>query len=393
MEMMRIVYMKPIVVMAAMLLMMNSCGNRNKVENENKEAETATDVVSLTDDQIRMSSVETGSIEMRQVGNTLKLNGEIASLPQNTASISMPMGGRVRSINVMQGSEVKQGQVLAYVENDEFIDLQQNYLEAKSKMEYVNMEYQRQRALYANDAASKKNLQLITSEYKTLKIQMRGYEQKLLLIGMNPYRLTSGNITRAVAVKAPISGFVKSVNVSVGSTVSATDNLFDVVNLNHLFIRLSVFEKDIDKLHQGQRLSFYVNDEEETHYAVVYQTTKSIDNDKSYKVFARIVSRCGNVLPGMYVNAEVLLDDHQSPALPEDAVVTYGGKNYIFSCQGSKTDKGTRLTDYKMIEITKGVSNKGYTQVTLPGNTPTQKIVIRGAYNLLSALKNAGEED
>lgn len=390
---MRKEYMRPIVVMAAVLVLMNSCGHQKKVEEEKQKTETATDVVSLTDDQIRMSSVETGSIEMRQVGSTLKLNGEIASLPQNTASISMPMGGRVRSINVMQGSEVKKGQVLASVENYEFIDLQQNYLEAKSKMEYVNQEYQRQHALYANDAASKKNMQLTTSEYKTLKIQMRGYEQKLLLIGINPYRLTSGNITRAVAVKAPIAGFVKSVNVSVGSTVSDTDDLFDVVNLNNLFIRLSVFEKDIDKLQKGQRLSFYVNDEEETHYAVVYQTTKSIDNDKSYKVFARIVSRCGNVLPGMYVNAEVMLDDRQSPSLPEDAVVTYGGKEYVFICQGTKTESGTKLTDYRMVEVTKGLSNQGYTQVTFPGKTPTQKIVIKGAYNLLSALKNAREED
>jgi len=385
--------MRPIVVMAVVLVLMNSCGHQKKVEEEKQKTETATDVVSLTDDQIKMSSVETGNIEMRQVGSTLKLNGEIASLPQNTASISMPMGGRVRSINVMQGAEVRKGQVLAYVENYEFIDLQQNYLEAKSKMEYVNQEYQRQHALYANDAASKKNLQLTTSEYKTLKIQMRGYEQKLVLIGINPYRLTSGNITRAVAVKAPIAGFVKSVNVSVGSTISDTDDLFDVVNLNNLFIRLSVFEKDIDKLQKGQRLSFYVNDEEETHYAVVYQTTKSIDNDKSYKVFARIVSRCGNVLPGMYVNAEVMLDDRQSPALPEDAVVTYGGKEYVFICQGTKTENGTKLTDYRMVEVTKGLSNRGYTQVTFPGKTPTQKIVIKGAYNLLSALKNAGEED
>ena len=390
---MKIIYMKPIIVMVIVLMMMNSCGNRNKVENENKEVETATDVVSLTDEQIKMSSVEIGGIEMRQVGNTLKLNGEIASLPQNTASISMPMGGRVRSINVIQGSEVNQGQVLAYVENYEFIDLQQNYLETKSKMEYVSLEYQRQRALYSNDAASKKNMQLTTSEYKTLKIQMRGYEQKLLLIGINPYRLTSANITRAVAVKAPISGFVKNVNVSVGSTVSATDDLFDVVNLNNLFIRLSVFEKDIDKLHKGQQLAFYVNDEDEIHHAIVYQTTKSIDNDKSYKVLARIVSRCGNVLPGMYVNAEVVLDNHQSPALPEDAIVTYSGKNYIFICQGSKTDKGTRLTDYKMIEVTMGSSHNGYTQVTIARNIPTRKIVIKGVYNLLSALKNAGEEE
>lgn len=385
--------MKKIIFVIAASILAISCGNKTKVETENRTTEVPADVVSLTDAQIKTSYVKLGNIEMRLVSNTLKLNGEIASLPQNTASVSMPLGGRVRNVNVIPGSEVKKGQVLATIENYEFIDLQQNYLETKSKMEYVGLEYQRQRTLYSNDAASKKSLQQTTSEYKTLKIQMRGYEQKLLLIGINPFRLTSRNIARAVAVKSPISGYVKNVNVSVGPTVSETDDLFDIVNLDNLFIRLTVFEKDIDRLHQGQRLAFFINDEAETHHAVVYQTTKSIDNDKSYKVFARIVSHCVNVLPGMYVNAEVMLNGVQKPSLPDDAIVTYGGKDYIFVCNGTKTDKGEKLTEYKMEEVKKGMSDNGYTEVTVAPKIATRRIVVSGAYNILSALKNAGEED
>lgn len=377
------------VIVILALMTVSSCSKQKKAEPENKTQEVPADVVSLSDEQIRMSGIQTGSIEMRQVSNTLKLNGEIASLPQNTASVSMPLGGRVRSINVMQGSKVGKGLVMAYIENYDFIDLQQNYLETKSKMEYVRLEYQRQHALYANDAASKKTMQLTTSEYNTLKILLSGYAQKLLLIGINPNRLTSSNIARAIAVKSPIAGYVKNVNVSVGSTVSATDDLFDVVNLDNLFIRLTVFEKDIDKLQKGQQLSFFVNDEAEEHHAIVYQTTKSIDNDKSYKVFARIESRCGNVLPGMYVNAEVMLHGDKVPALPDDAVVTYGGKDYIFVCKGKKSAS----TEYRMVEVTKGVSSGGYTQVMLPPAILTRNIVVKGTYEILSAMKNAGEED
>ena len=390
---MKQINIKFVAAVLSVVVLVTSCGKQNKTENGNKKEENAGDMVSLTNAQIRMSGVQTGGIEMRQVSNTLKINGEIASLPQNTAAVSMPLGGRVRSIRVIPGTRVNRGQVLALIENYDFIDLQQNYLEAKSKMKYTAAEYLRQRTLYSKDAASQKNLQLTASEYRTLKIQLRGYQQKLLLLGINPRRLTSGTITRAIAVKSPISGYVKSVDVTVGSTVSDTDDLFEVVNINDLFIRLTVFEKDIDKLRQGQQLSFYINDETERHRAVIYQTTKSIDNDKSYKVFAHIVSRCRNVLPGMYVNAEVALSDRNVPTLPDDAVVTYGGKDYFFVCSGTKKSGSSKLTQYKMVAIRKGVSNDDFTQVTLPGNIPAGPIVTKGAYNILSALKNAGEEE
>jgi membrane fusion protein, heavy metal efflux system len=381
-----------VLIVSVILVFLTSCG-KHKTVNEAPKTETVSDMVSLSDEQVKMSEIKTGSIEMRQVNNTLKLNGEITSLPQNTASVSMPMGGRVRSIYVLPGSKVTKGQVLAYVENEEFIDLQQNYLETKNKIDYLSVEYQRQRTLYTNDASSKKTLQQTASEYRTLKIQLRGYEQKLLLIGVNPYRLSSGSITRAVAVKSPISGFVKAVNTSVGSTVAETEDLFDVVNTDHLYIRLTVFEKDIDRLHKGQQLIFFVNDEAETHQAVVYQTTKSIDSDKSYKVYARIVSRCDNVLPGMYVNAEVMLDGAKLPALPDEAVVSYGGKDYIFVFKGTESNRNSHANEYKMVEIRKGASNGGYIHVILPSGIPTDKIVVKGTYHLLSALKNAGEED
>ena len=384
---------KTIISILVLIMLIASC-TKQKIKVEDKKTEDPiSNTVRLTDQQIKMSEIQIGSIETRLISNTLKINGEIAAMPQNTASVSMPMGGRIRSINVIPGSKVNKGQILAYIENYDFIELQQNYLETKSKKYYVGLDYQRQRMLYSNDASSKKNMQLIASEYNTLKIQLRGYEQKLLLIGINPSRLTSRGITRSIAIKSPISGYIKSVNAKIGSMVSATDNLFEVVNIKNLFIQLTVFDKDIDKLHKGQNISFYVNDEAESHHAIVYQTTKSIDNDRSYKVLAKIISNCGNILPGMYVNANVALYEVKKTALPDDAFVNYGGKDFIFICTGSKTLNGEKSTGYKMIGIRKGPSHGGYTQVNIPIGLRSDMVVTKGAYNILSALKNAGEED
>lgn len=381
-------YKIAIVILSALLTA--SCGKNKKAEETHAHEEHA-DVVELTPSQITASDVKLGSVQMRPVSNTLKVNGEIASLPQNNACVSMPLGGRIRSVSLMPGSPVRKGQTLAFIENPDFIDIQQSYLEAKSKLEYVSADYKRQKELFNNDAASKKNLQLVTSEYKSLKIQIHALEQKLLLIGINPHRLNDRNITRSVAVKSPMSGYVKNVNVSLGQMISPSDKLFEIVSLENLFIKLTIFEKDIDKISKGQLITFYINDEEESHDAVVYQTTKTIDDDKSYKVYASIRSKCGNILPGMYVNARICSLPMKSPTLPDEAVVSFGGKNYIFVYNRQKKEHGLMMTEYKMIQVKKGVSQDGFTQITVPSGIDTNKIVVKGVYSLLSAMKNSGE--
>jgi len=371
----------------------SSCNSNKKVESEEQHENLPEDVVELREDQIKESGIELGSIEMRTISNRLKVNGEISSTPQDMASVTMPLGGRVKSTHLIPGSAVRKGQTLAIIENTDFIDIQQNYLETKSKLDYTATDYARQKELYHNDAASKKNLQLVTSEYRSLQIQKRALEEKLMLIGINPYRLNTNNITRSVALKSPISGYIKSVNVSIGKYVSSSDILFEIINLNKLFIKLTIFEKDIDKIKKGQTIQFYINDETESHQATVYQTAKSLDDDKTYKVYANIQDKCSNILPGMYVNAFIKSKGYKSTAMPENSIVSFDGKDYIFAFLRNKIEDKKNFVEYRMIQVKKGVTDNGYTEIQLPSDfdIQTQEVVVKGAYNLLSALKNTGE--
>jgi cobalt-zinc-cadmium efflux system membrane fusion protein len=381
------------IVMTAFLLL-SSCGGSKKSENEEHQHEaSAPNIVKLTDAQVKVSGVTTGTAVIRSISNLLKVNGEITSLPQNTASVSMPMGGRISRINVIQGGRVQRGQILAVVENSDFIDVQQNYLEAKSKLEYTQADYARQRELVKNDAASKKNLQLVASEYKTLKVQIGSLAEKLRLLGINPSRLSVGSIRRSLPIVAPISGYIKSVNVSIGKTVSDADVLFEIVNLDKLFIKLTIFEKDIASVSKGQHIDFFINDETEVHRAVVYQTSKAIDEDKTYKVFAAIESRCENVLPGMYVNARLQSRAHEVWAVPDDAVVSFEGKDYLFVFDRRAKEGGTMMSSYRLVQVTRGASDDGFTAVTFPKDFDVrhERIVFEGSYSLLSTMKNEGE--
>ena len=372
-----------------------SCnGGKKAADKETKEVEVLPEnIVELRTDQKKLANIEMGAIELRSLSGTFKVNGLVGVSPQNMATVCVPMGGFVKSTKLVPGSAVRKGQTLALIENPEFIDLQQNYLEAKSKLEYAEADYKRQTELYKSDVSSQKNLQQVTSEYRILKSQVKALEQKLTLIGINTTKLTEDNIARSVALVSPIAGYVKTVNANIGKSVSPTDVLFEIVNSDQLFLELTLFEKDAEKVVNGQKIRFATNNETEQHGAVIYQTAKSINADKTYKVYANVTSKCRNLLPGMYVNALIESTTNKVTAVPTEAVVSFEDKDYIFVFNREKVENGKPVTEYKMIQVQKGVTDSGYTEIGLPQdfNIKAAKVVVKGAYNLLSAKKNAGD--
>ncbi|MEA4983035.1 MAG: efflux RND transporter periplasmic adaptor subunit [Paludibacter sp.] len=386
-------FKSPIIILA-FLVALTSCNGGKKQNVETKETEVIPeDIVELREDQVKLANIEMGAIELRSMSGTLKVNGTVSVAPQNLATVSMPMGGFVKSTNLMPGNAVRKGQTLAIIENQEFIDIQQNYLEAKNRCELAKTEYDRQKELFKSDVSSQKNMQQVTSNYNSLKVQVKALEQKLSLVGINPFKLNEDNISRSVALVSPITGYIKAVNVSIGKSVSASDVLFEIVNSEKLFLELTLFEKDADKVSNGEKIRFYINNETEQHEAVVYQTGKSINNDKTYKVYANVVGHCKNMLPGMYVNAHIQAKSGQATSVPSASIVSFDDKDYVFVFEKSKVESGKPFTEYRMVQVQKGVTDDGFTEIVLPEgfNFKEAKVVVKGAYNLLSAKKNAGE--
>ncbi len=376
------------------IIILGSCTLGNQPFAENIEVEVLPDdIVELREDQIRQAGIQTGSVEIRSVNNTLKVNGIVSVAPQNQATVCMPLGGFVKNTTLLPGNTVSKGQTLAIIENQDFVDIQQNYLEAKNKLLFAEAEFNRHTDLFKEDVYSKQNLQEVTVEYKNLKTIVKSLEQKLFLIGINPGLLTDENISSTVRLISPITGFLTSVNINIGKYVSPHDILFEIMNSEKLFLELILFEKDAAKVATGQKIRFFINNELEAHEAVITQIGKSINTDKTLRVYAAITSACKNVLPGMYVNALIEESDNKVTALPSEAIVSFNDKNFIFVFEKEKEEEGKPFTEYRIVEVEKGSSASGYTETKFPGwlDIKAAKVVIKGAYNLLSAKKNAGE--
>jgi membrane fusion protein, heavy metal efflux system len=353
------------------------------------------DIVELRADQLSLAGVVFGAIEQKNVGSKLKVNGVVTVTPQNLASVCAPMGGFIKATSLVQGSPIGKGQTLAVLENNEFIELQQNFLKAKNNLEYAQGEYTRHTELFNNDVYSAKNLQEVTANYKNLKTEVAALGQKLELIGINPSGLKEENITRTVPLTSPISGYISSVNVNIGMFVNPTDILFKVINTTNLTIELTLFEKDINKAKIGQELHFsLLNNESAKFIARITQVGKSIADDKTVKVYASIDKQLSdNVLPGMYVNGWIETSNEIVNAVPSEAVVQFDEKDYIFVFELEKEEKGFQFTEFKIIEVKKGVSDGDFVQIILPDgfDIKGKKVAVKGTYNLMSAKKNAGE--
>ena len=381
-------------IFVLLLVASTSCHNEKKASPEVKSAEVLPeDVVELREDQIKLAGIVTGSVEMRSLSGMLKVNGMVNAAPQNLATICAPMSGFVRNTTLMPGNAVAKGQVLVVIENQEFVDIQQNYIEARNKLEFAEAEYKRHSELFKEDVYSKQNFQQVTADYKSLKALVNALRQKLVLININPDNLLEDNISRSISLVAPFSGYVEEVNVNLGKYVTPTDVMFKIVNNDKLFLELTLFEKDANKVAIGQKIRFFINNESEPHQAIITQTGQSVNTDRTYKVYASVTGICKNVLHGMYVNAIIETSGKLVASLPSDAVVTFEDKDFIFVLDKSKMEGGKPFTEYKIIQVKKGVTDGGFTEITLPEGFDSKlaKVVIKGAYILLSAKKNAGE--
>lgn len=383
-------------IILTLLFAITSCKNKatdTKAEPATKDTTAAKEEptakeVELTDEQIKAIGLQTGSIEQRNLKSTLKVNGKLTLPPQNQAQVSILTGGIVKTINVTEGTFVKQGQTLTTIVNNEVIQLQQDYLENKSQLVYLQAEFKRQKELQEDRINATKTLQQVQNELGIAQAKQKGLQTKLQLQGINAANISTSNFANRIAVAAPISGFIHHINITMGKFADANTILFDIVDNRFLHLDLTLFEKDIAKVKIGDKIMFTdANDASHTHPATIFSLNKSFeDNQQAILAHAKIEGQTETLLPGMYVEARIQIDDYKTSALPSEAVVSNGDEHYIYV--------ETKKNHYKQVPVKKGVSDMGFTEILPLEEIPTgAKIVTKGAYYLLSQLtKVSGEE-
>jgi RND family efflux transporter MFP subunit len=417
MKSLKIKHKNYLLLIAACLLLV-SCG-KNETKSEEKEQKAtlevkAPEIASLTAEQIKTVDIQYGTIEQKQLTATLKANGALRVPNNNKANATSLYGGVIKTINVQLGDFVKKGQIIATIANPQFIQLQEEYLSTASKIIFAEQEVARQKELNAGNAGALKNYQNADAELKAMRTRRASLQQQIQMMGINPNSLSNSNLRSALSVTSPISGTISNVFAKIGSYVDVSSPVAEIVDNSQLHLDLNIFEKDLPMLKMGQIIHFRItNNSGQDYNAKVYSIGAAFENDsKSIPVHATVQGNKTGLIDGMNITAIVSLNDITTNAVPNDAIVSADGKDYIFvvtnkQAEEEKPEEGeleketetkgkeqeVKNTNFEKIEVVKGVSNMGYTAITLVKDIPANaKIVTKGAFFVNAKLTNKGEE-
>lgn len=357
-----------------------------KSEKEEDAVKTETlseNKIALNQNQEELAGIEIGKIQKQIISEVVDCSGNIEVPPQSLASVNAPLGGFVKDAKFYVGNYVNKGTVLATLEHQSYIELQQKYLETESELDYYREEFKRQGELTIEDAASMKKMQKAKADFGKMEASFLSLKSQLEMIGIDPGDIKNSGIKSTIEIKAPINGYISKINANIGKYMNQNEPLYEIVNNDHLHLHLKIFENDINKIKTGQQILFSLpGNAGETFEATVNTIGQNVDEmERSINIHAHLLNENNSIFkPGMFVNASIQLSSDSVFVLPSTAIITAGNASFVFV----KNQDG-----YKKIQIEKGIEQNNFIQIINPINQLTNsEVVTNGAYYLNAELEN-----
>lgn len=382
-----------------MLLGLTACGDsksenpENKIGNpemEESHNESEVEEVVLTTKQFDALQMKIDALQMRNMSGYVEANGQLEVPPQNEATITSVVGANVVSIEVIEGDKVNKGQTVAYLSHPNIIQKQTDYLNAYSNSQFLKKEFDRQKTLYDAGVGSGANYQKAEAEYQASRSMANGLEAQLKQLNVSASGVRNGTIYQRVALRSPIEGFVQKVEVKTGQYVEPQTDLMEVVDTHHVHTDLMVFEKDVYKVKEGQKVTFNVQSipgKELT--AEIYSVGKTFEqNPKALHIHAEIENKEGNLIPGMYIQGRIQTDNSMVKAIPESAIASDGNRSFLFAAKREGND-----WSFIPIEVRKKTKDGEWIAIDfLTDQEPDTQYAFNNAYYLMAEMKKGEAE-
>ncbi|MCF6351372.1 MAG: efflux RND transporter periplasmic adaptor subunit [Cyclobacteriaceae bacterium] len=361
-----------------------ACNSGDSKNVETEQLVATNNQIVLSTEQFKSSGMQLGTIQQVNFPVYITSNGSIDVPPEGKATVSTFYAGYVKSISLLPGDKVKKGQAVLTLENPEYLEMQQAYLEAQSKLAYLKADYERQKTLNSEKIASNKRFMKAESDYKVTLIGYKTLGKKLEMMNINPRKISASNLTSIITLYAPISGFITKVDARKGTLLTPSTEAFEIINTGHIHLELRAFEKDVLKIKQGQPIIFKIPANGDIIYeAEVHLVGKKVAGE------SRVVEIHGHLknedesstfLPGMYIEAKIEIESDKVYALPETAVINMGTKSYILVL--TKQKEGNYYFNQHEVQIGKTTDN--LVEIKVGKNLSKQnKVLVQGAFNLI----------
>ena len=367
------------------LFLIASCSKNDSSEGgiEVNEATEQSTEIELTEAQFQTMKMEWGALHTGEFSEEIQVQGTVQIPVEGMREITTYFGGYVQDLKLIEGQEVRKGEVLFTLENPDFLRLQQDFLEINSQLAYLKAEWERQKTLAQEQISAQKNFLKAAADYEAASAKTQSLKKQLAMIGINSDGLTPATMRSKISVPSPISGFVVEVVAVPGQFLPPAAKALGLISKEHIHVELVLFEKDASKVHTGQVVEFISPDRpEEVLKAKVYVVGKSINAQRQINIHAHLLNEKeeAKLTPGMFLQARIQLDPKQSLAVPEESIIEVGEDYYIL-IQKVKSNGSYTLQKIKVIPGSKG---KGFRAITTEATLDSTVVVlVKGGFNLL----------
>jgi RND family efflux transporter MFP subunit len=318
----------------------------------------------------------TQKVETGNFNQSAEVLGTIIPSPKGMAVIQTPQTGKIVSIRTSVGQRVSAGQVLAIIEQQVDAGTQISIISQKNTVE---SEYNAAKAQYDRlrgiaDIVAKKDLTEAKARFETAAKNKRLFEAN-----------AKGNFnsTKMVTLTAPISGVVGTFNYSIGAVISAGQTLFEITNLDRVYVEAQVFSHDVIKLRTLQKVTAYSslpNDTTEYNVNVISTAQQVNPENQSQVVLFEVTNANGRFKIGENINVRIYSANYTKQIIiPDESVVDVNGKPAVFI-----KDKAEQ---FSISYVNKGTSN-GKAVNIIKGVEQGERVVSNGVYQMKTMFLN-----
>lgn len=316
-------------------------------------------------------SVETVVPSQDSIGNTLSADGTIAA--KDIANVSARVNGvAIERILVEEGERVKAGQILAVFDTDameqQVLQAEADVAEAEATLANATADAARVLPLIDIDAISKQE----ADRYRTAKLQAQAALQASRA-RLSTQRLTVSNAN----VVAPVSGIISEKMAEVGM-VAGGEPLFTIIKGGILEWRADIDPKLIGEVNVGTPVKVSLPGGDSV-MGQVSRIAPTADNNRQITIYASLAANA-KVRAGMYQTGEFLLGNSSAQTVPNSAIVSNDGYDYVMLVSNIATKDGQNIGRIKQQRVTLGERFGDSVALTEPLPADSQLVKQGGSF-------------